>query len=324
MRKFVSLALVLVMLITTMAVVPFTASATTSTKGYYNTYDTITVIPNKSDCIIMQGFAVGSKWLYCVKTNREDTKAFISKTNKNTGETIYLKNTSNNSYYMNYLGHANDMCVATVDGYSNLYVATMKKNSHGLVRLKVDGSKITKMGNFTLKYNGKVVSMSGVSIMSKTSTKLNFLFKSGKTLYTGSLSMSAKSGVINLTKAFTLDTSSVKIDGKTVNVSSYTPQGLGYYDGDIYVPLWNSAKPGQSVIVVYPNITKATGTVKSSSTLSFRITSGTYSKQHEIESCGISSSDGKMYFNTIRGKTSTGEYTTGVHCFNKFATKTNK
>lgn len=74
------------------------------------------------------------------------------------------------SQYFTDLGHANDMTCTTIDSKTNLYVVTMNANSNGLVKLSVSGSKIKKEGNFTLRYNGKVTSMSGVNVYKKTSS----------------------------------------------------------------------------------------------------------------------------------------------------------
>ena len=249
--------------------------------------------------------AVGSGWLYTVKINGNDTKAVISKTNKSTGATTNLKTSSGASTF-NYLGHANDMDVASVNGKSNLYIATMKVGAGGLVRMEVDGSKITKKASYKIRYNGADTSVSAISVESKTDSKINFLFKKGKTVYRGSIGLNATSGTINLTKVCTLDVKSVKINGKTTDLSSFTHQGMGYHKGKLYVPLWaGSSKQNQSVIAVYNINSNTSGTITSNPNLSFRITSGSFNF-FEIESCDISSSDGRLYFNTNRSSSCDG------------------
>ncbi len=291
--------------------------------GYFNTYKDVSKISDRNGCTSMQGMAVGTKWLYTVKVNSSTNKnAFISKTNRETGATTVLKNSSTGSYYVDYLGHANDMAVTSIDGYSNLFVATLNATNHAVVRLKVDGSKFTKTANYTIKLNGTKTSVSGVNVLSKTSTKITFLFKKGTTFYTGSISTAKKSGTINLTKAFKINTSSVKINGKATDLSLYVHQGYGLYKNFIYVPLTHPTKHNISTVAVYKIKNSAgnllTGTLTSKSNLSFKIKSSTYGNLCEIESCGISG-DGKLYFNTNRRKTTSDYNHDGVHYFKNFA-----
>lgn len=282
------------------SVVPASAAST----GYFNSYSTVATIKDRSSCPSMQGIAVGSTYLYTIKINgNTNKKAFISKTNKNTGATTVLTDTSTGSTYINYIGHANDMDVCSVDGKSHLFIATMNTGSKSIVRFKVNGSKITKVGNYTLKLNGEKVSASGIEILKKTSSKITLLVKRGYTFYTGTIGINATSGTINLTKAFSIDVTNVKINGKTKDLSSYINQGFSYYKGKIFVPLSGpSDKLNVSVIAVY-DIDGASGKITAEPNLSFRITSSTYSALFEIEGCGISS-DGKLYFNTNRRKAS--------------------
>ena len=161
----------------------------------------------------------------------------IQKTNKNTGATTNLTDSSGSATY-SFLGHANDMDVATIDGYSQLYIATMTTGSNSLVRMKINGSKATKAGSYTVMLNGAQKSVSAVCIESTTDTDVNFLFKVGTQVYRGSVAKSATSGTINIAPAFKINTSSVKVNGTTINLSSYTHQGMGYHKGKIYVPLW--------------------------------------------------------------------------------------
>ena len=267
---------------------------------YYNDYETVDTVANKGGCTAMQGLAVGSKYAYSVKANvKTNEKAFITKTNLKTGNSVVLK-TSKGETYLDYIGHANGMDCATIDGKTNLYIATMLTGKYSLVRMAVDGSTVTKKGNYTIKYNGEAMMISGIAITKKTDTKIELLVKKGQTYYKGSISPTAKSGTINVTKAFSLNLTNVKINGKSVNVSQFVSQGFGYTKGYLYVPFWSNVKKNQSVIAVY-YIKGASGVVTSDPNLSFRITSKSY-PTFEIEDCDICSSDGKLYFNTNRSK----------------------
>lgn len=113
--------------------------------------------------------------------------------------------------------------------------------------------------------------MSGVKITSKDAYKINFLFKSGLSLYRGSLPLTANSGTIQATNSFNLNIKDAKVNGSTIsNITSFASQGLGYSNNTIYVPL---TYKNVSVVLVYRNISKATGTIKADTNLSFRITS---------------------------------------------------
>ena len=295
------------------SVVPASAAST----GYFKSYSTIATINNRGKCGSMQGMAVGSTYLYTVKIKTSNDKAFISKTNKNTGETTVLTDTSTGSTYINYIGHANDMDVCSVDGKSHLFVATMNTGSKSIVRFKVNGAKITKVGNYTLKLNGEKVSASGIEILKKTSSTITLLIKRGCTFYTGTIGINATSGTINLTKAFTIDVANVTINGKVKDLSTYIHQGYSYYKGKIFVPLTGpDGKKNVSVVAVY-DIDGASGTIRSDANLSFRITSSTYADLFEIESCGISS-DGKLYFNTNRRKIAGDGGYDAIHAFKDY------
>lgn len=272
--------------------------AQAATTGYFNSYSTIASIPNRHSCTAMQGMAVGSTWLYTVKIKSDESRAILSKTNRKTGEVVNLK-TKDGKKYVTYLGHANDMDVTSIDGKSNLYIASMKTGTNSVVRMEIDGSYMTKKGHYRLKLNGADTSVSGIAVESKTSSKINFLFKKGCTFYRGSIGVNDTTGSINLTEAFKINIASVNINGKVNDLSAYTHQGFGYYKGKLYVPLWDSInKRNRSVIPVYNVNGTSSGTLTSDPNLSFRITSSAYSL-FEIESCDISG-DGKLYMNTNR------------------------
>lgn len=316
-KKLLSVCIGVTLLLT---MFPVTTASALSTNDYFNTYTTVADIANRSSCTAMQGLAVGSTWLYTVKTKTDNSSAVIQKTNKNTGATTNLTDSSGSATY-SFLGHANDMDVATIDGYSQLYIATMTTGSNSLVRMKINGSKATKTGSYTVMLNGAQKSVSAVCIESTTDTDVNFLFKVGTQVYRGSVAKSATSGTINIAPAFKINTSSVKVNGTTINLSSYTHQGMGYHKGKIYVPLWGGGadKQNQSIIAVYDTL-NASGTVTSDPYLSFRITSSAYTG-FEIEGCDVSS-DGKLYFNANRWTSSSGNYD-GVFYFNGYKSGNN-
>ena len=295
------------------------ASPAFAAAKYYNDYTYVATVKDKSTCTGMQGMAVGAKYAYSAKVDgKTNTKAFLTKTNLKTGESTLLKTPSGGTY-LDYIGHANGIDSTSINDRTNLYIATMKTGNHSLVRVEVNGSTVTKKGNYTLKYNGENLSATGVAVYKKTDTKITLLIKKGCTFYTGTVKPTAKSGTITLTKAFSINIASVKINGKTNNLKEFVGQGFGYEKNYIFVPLWSNVNRSQSVVVVY-NIKNATGKITSDPNLSFRLTSKSYDLC-EIEDCGISSTDGKLYFNTNRRKSKTDTNYDGIHYFTGYKFK---
>ena len=265
--------------------------------AYYNDYDTISSISTANGCTAMQGLAVGSTYLYTVKIKSDNSKQILYKTHKDTKKTTLLKNSETGNKYCTYLGHANDMDVTTLDGKSHLFVATMKSGSQSVVLIKIDGGNFKKVGQYKVTLNGADTSVSGIAVWKKTSTEITLLFKKGVTFYKGTIGINQRSGTIAIQKIFTINIKSAVINGKTMDLSSFTHQGFGLKGNTIFVPLYNSDSTNVSIIPCY-DISNPTGTLTTKNNLSFRITSSAYST-FEIESCGVSS-DGKLYFNVNR------------------------
>lgn len=266
--------------------------------AYYNTYTTVATLPNANSCYQTQGFDTGSTYAYSAKVKSDNTRAIILRTKKSDGTTTLMTNGDNGTTYATYLAHANDLTLSSIDGGTYMFVTTMTQGSLSLVKLQYTGTTYTKVGNFTLSYNGNNVSMSGIKkIMSDTANDY-FLFKSGLKFYWGIVPKNANNGTITLTLGFTINIVDALVNGSTVsNITSYTGQGLGYsFANDrLFVPF---TYQNISIVLVYENVTTASGTITSNPNLSFRITSSTYSDLFEIESCAVE--DGKLYFNCNR------------------------
>ncbi|MDR0266609.1 hypothetical protein [Paenibacillus sp.] len=307
MKRF---TLFVTLLLCTAMLLPITANA-----AYYNTYNTVATLDNANNCYAAQGFAVGSTYAYSAKVNSDNTKAVIYRTKMSDGTTTLMTNGDNGSTYATYLGHANDLVLSTIDGNYYMFVVTMNSGSVSLVKLKYVGTKYYKVGTYTIKYNGSAKSMSGVKITKKDAKNIYFLFKSGGTFYKGSLPLTANSGTIEVTDGFKLNIKDAKVNGSTIsNITSYAFQGFGYYNNTIYVPL---TYKNISVILVYRNVSTASGTINADNNLSFRITSSTFPDLFEIEGVGIDQ-EGKLWFNTNR-RTKPGDTAhDGVHYFNGF------
>lgn len=272
---------------------PLTACA-----AYYNTYTTVATLPNANSCAQTQGFDTGSTYAYSVKVNGDNTRAIIFRTNKSDGATTLMTNGDNGTTYATYLGHANDITLSSIGTGTYMFVTTMTQGSLSLVKLQYSGATYTKVGNFTLTYNGTNVSMSGIKKIMSDATHDHFLFKSGLKFYWGIVAKTANSGTVALTLGFTINIVDALVNGSKVsNITSYTGQGLGYsFANDrLFVPF---TYQNISIVLVYENVTAASGTIASNPNLSFRITSSTYDDLFEIESCSIE--DGKLYFNCNR------------------------
>ncbi|GHJ48970.1 hypothetical protein Cs7R123_63120 [Catellatospora sp. TT07R-123] len=284
--------------------------------AYYNTYSDIASLPNTSCCTGVQGFAAGSTYLYSVKnhTNVDDVSA-IYRVHKTTGERVLMTNGTNGGTTNTWLGHANDMTIVDIDGEHHLFVVTMNATGAQLVKLRYDGTTYYHAGSYQVRLNGAVASPSGISRVAVTSTAITFMFKSGRTVYNGSLPLRASSGTIDLTKAFDLQVDGALVNGAEVpDLGTFLNQGFFYDAGNkvLYYPL---TKDNRSIVLVYRNVsTTTTGTAPAATDLSFRITSSAYSVKFEIEGVGIS--DGKLYFNTNRESTSGSN--DGVHVFNGY------
>lgn len=293
-----------------------TTTAPTRTLEYYNDYETVTYLYNKGSCPSMQGLAVGSTYLYTIKIDSDtNDNAFISMTHKDTGDTTTLINAATGGYYFDYLGHANDMEVWGIGGYSNIFVTTTNKGSESIVRLRREGSYLYKCATYRLTYNGSEISATALAITSVSNNTINFLIKNARNVYSGSVSVDATSADIALTKVCSFNVSQAYINGTLTDLSSYVNQGFDYYDGKMFIPLsGDSSNLNRSVVLVY-DISNASGTVYPDQYISFRITSSAYSALFEIESCAICGSDGKLYFNTNRRVTDSDTNHDGIHYF---------
>jgi hypothetical protein len=284
--------------------------------AYYNTYTDIASTPNTSCCAGVQGFAAGATYLYSIKNHTNfDDLSVIYRVNKTTGDTVLMTNGTNNTSTNPWLGHANDMTIVDIDGQHHMFIVTMNASGAQLVNLRYDGTTYYNAGSYQLRLNGSVAAPSGINRVSSTSTTITFMFKSGRTVYNGSLPLRAASGTIDLTKAFDLQVDGALVNGATVpDLTTFANQGF-FYDAPKKVLYYPLTKDNRSIVLVYRNVSPTTtGTAPAASDLSFRITSSAYSTSFEIEGVGIS--DGKLYFSTNRANASGGH--DGVHVFNGY------
>jgi hypothetical protein len=283
--------------------------------AYYNTYATVATLGNANSCYAAEGFAVGSTYTYTVKINDGDTAAVIYRANMSDGTTTLMTNGDSGQTSASYLGHANDLALSSTDGNYYMFASTMAAGSTSLVKLKYVGATYYKVGNYTIKYNGANKAMSGVKITSKDANNIYFLFKSGRNFYRGSLPLNATSGTINVTDAFYLNIEDARVNGSTVsNITSYATQGIGYYNNTLYFPL---TYENVSIVLVYRNVSTASGTIYADNNLSFRVTSSAFPDLFEIEGVGVAG--GKLWFNTNRRTAAGDTADDGVHYFEGYS-----
>lgn len=293
--------------------------------GYYNGYTTVAATPDTQGTSISQGFVASGNQLYSVKVNGTDTRAVIYRTHRTSGATTVLKNLTQGANWNSWLGHANDMTLATIDNKPYLFVVTMKGGAAQVVKLLVTDTGYRLAGKFKVSYLGKEVTPSGISLVSVSSTKITFLFKGGRgtkaqaNLQVGAVALRANSGTIGLGAPAKLQVSGARVNNAVVSdIATYSDQGF-HYDAAKKVLYYPLTKGNRSVVLVYKGVPASpTGTYSPSTAPSFRVTSSDFSRLFEIES--VSVSGGKLYFNTNRVKSSGANNHDGVHVFNGYTT----
>jgi hypothetical protein len=290
--------------------------------AYYNTYTTVATLGNAESCTADEGFAVGSTYTYSVKINSAEDKAIIYRTKMSDGTVTLMSNGDTGTDYATYLGHANDVALMSNGGDYYMYVVTMNAGSTSLVKLQYIGTTYYKVGSYTITSGGTDVAMSGVKIVQKDSSYVYFLLKSGKSFYRGKLGLTATSGSIPVSSAFTVDIANAQVNGSTVsNIDSFATQGIGYYDGSLYFAL---TLDNVSIVLVYDGILDiynngsptSPPVIEADSNLSFRITSAAYPYKFEIEGVGFAS--GVMWFSANRQTESSDLSHDGVFYFNDY------
>lgn len=284
-----------------------------SEPALYNAFTTIAVIKDENGCTAMQGMAVDDSSIYVVKVSSANNKSMLYRINKDTGEQTLLKDISSGKDYVDYLYHANDLAVTTIDGVTTIFVATMDGGRNALIRLAVTGDTFEKADSYALMGGGNQFKASGVDIRSDEGGKIEFLFKYYENLFSGTLDLTDESGVITVTNEFSVDISKVTVNGEEMDLTDFSHQGFCTQGNILYVPMTHQ---DLSVIAVY-DMTDKSSPLQAISAVSFRFTEEGYS-YFEMEGCGICPADGKMYFNTNRTDTSGNKNNDGVHSVTGF------
>ncbi len=294
--------------------------------AYYNTYTTVATLGDGNDGSYTtdEGFAVGTTYTYSIKLDGSSgSRAEIYRTDMSDGTTTLMTYSinGNSQDYITGLGHANDIALMSNGGNYYMYVVTMATTGASLVKLQYVGTTYTEVGSYTITYGGAEKAMSGVKIIEKTASDADFLFKLGTSYYKGTLGLTAPSGTIAVTNIFNLDVADAPVDGATVSgIDTWASQGIGYSDGLLYHIVTNDnvsiVLVYQSVLDFYDDPQSPAPTLASDPTLSFRVTSSTYSALFEIEGVGVAS--GTLWFGANRATTSGGANHDCVCTFNGY------
>ena len=309
-KKAVSVCLT-VALTLSMAAVGISSASAYSTTGYYDTCTEIAGIKDRNGCTEMCGIAADpySSDIYTIKTKSDNSGAVLQKTNKDTGVTTNLEDITRRNF--DYLNGAIDMDMRAPE------MILVLTGDNRLVEIEVKGPVAMYSGSYKIMLNGAPANVSAVCVRGGAPTELTLYFLSGTQIYSGI--KYSDSDTINIEPLFKINTSSVEVNGSYLDLSSYTHQGLCYYAGNIYVPLWGggAGQENQSVIAGYYDYFGSSAPVEAQSVLSFRFTSGAYTG-FKIKGCDISK-DGRMYFSADRWNSNDDDHD-AILRFNYFVT----
>lgn len=279
--------------------------STSAASSRYTKATDVTKIKNSNSCPSMQGMAVGSQYIYTIKIRTDESRAVISKTDKDSGATTTFTDASTGNPYFTGLGHANDMAVWGMDGSSHLFVTTTKTGASSIVRYRVNGARLNKVTTYRLTCDGKDLDVSALDIMNVDNNgTIHLIAKRQQNIYTGTVHKDSINATVNMTKLCSIGKEVVYINGQKQDLSSWSNQGFGYYSDTLFVP--QSGPKNQldrSVILVYDLSGVLQGsTIYPTDSIVFDLSDRAYPDLYEIESCDICSGDKKLYFNTNRRK----------------------
>ena len=295
---------------------------------FYGDYTDVAVIKDSNSSPSMQGLAVGSQMMYAIKIQSDTGKSVITMTDKDTTEITILKDAATGYSYFTGLGHANDMAVWGIDGYSHIFVTTTNKGANAIVRYRREGGKLYKVATYHMQSGGSDICVTAMDIMNVDSSgNIHLITKWGQDIYTGTVHKDTGNTTINMTKLCSIGKDLAYIRGEKLDLSEWTNQGFGYYDNTLFVPLSGPQSGAnialhRSVVLVY-DLSQVTDDLKGctiypTDSIAFRVTSGAYSALFEIESVDICSSDKKLYFNTNRRVTDSDTNHDGISYFDGY------
>lgn len=300
MKKFSLRFLALLLCAVSLAAAAALPSSAATLKQYGDDdFTLIAKIPEHSGCYSSQGMAVGEKYIYSAQINGDNDAATITRVDMETGETDTMWSADNRTAYFDFLGHANDMDVVTVDGVEYLTVLTY---GGGVVILKVQDTDLQIHGEYVTKRGSNAVSPGSLSVKSVEGSVITFWCRQGTDLLEGKLDLDADTDAIKLVAKYSLNTTAPIIAGKTYNFSGWLGQGIGVVGDMVLVIVTGNhvvETINHSVILGY-DLSKATNYRLTKPDLVLYMVSDTYYGLFEVEDCDVGP-DGKLYFN-INGR----------------------
>jgi hypothetical protein len=195
------------------------------------------------------------------------------------------------------------------------------KGDYSLVRFSFNGTTLTEVGHYNMKYNGAEKFIAGVKVVATSPTEITLVLKSGNYVFAAKIPYSSTGGDIAMEYLGKLDFSAVNFGGTIRDLSNYVVQGFGYKDNKLFVPMtanYQTSTSHISTIVCFDIDGVKGGNLKPDSSMSVWIEDTTYPDLFEIESCAICPTDGKLYFGTNCRKTSSDGNHDSVHVLNGF------
>lgn len=292
----------------------------------YTACDGIRQVKDYGNYVSMQGMAADSTGIYVAKTRVEKygygAQIFRVSYDGKTQTRLTLSGTVSDE-----LKHANDMFINKENGTNYLYVNnadfTSNRSDCAIIKLKINGNKLTKVKKIYFTNANKRLNFSAIAGYKWVNGKYRIILKGGNTVYTADVSTSNNNETVAASKTLTLDTN-VTIKGTNYNLtgSDYSNQGITYYNNRLYTVISSNKKPNQSFIVAYDNISAkldSAGVEKNfpdSTKDQFRITSSKFPALYEMESCAVY--NGALYYNTNRRKTDNDTDYDAVHKIKDF------
>ena len=318
LKRALALILMAVLLLSNVNLFPAASAAPL----FYGDYTDARKVYDSNSCPSMQGLAVGSQYLYTIKIKTDNSRAVITRTDKDTGSYTTLTDASTGYSYLTGLDHANDMAVWGIDSKSHLFIGTTLQGSNAIIRYRVNGTTLEKVASYHLTCDGEDICATALDVMKVDSSGyIHLITKWGQTIYTGTVHKDAGSNpTVAMTELCTISKEMAYIKGEKLDLSDWVNQGFGYYDNTLFVPLSGpDDQLNRSVVLVYDLANVQQGsTIYPTDSVVFRVTSGAYSALFEIESVDVCSADKKLYFNTNRRVTDSDTNHDGVSSFDGY------
>ena len=294
-------------------------SSTPTVDPNYTAYTHVSKVPdvtiNGKEMPDLAGMGIAGDYAYSIKLKTAakpsgDTTnyhlgepATLWRTDLKTGKTVQMSEAATGNKLIDYVGHANGVAGAVINGETYLYVATLlvgdAENTPAVVKLHVTGETFEKVGTYNVLEGSTLKSRSGIDVLSVDAEKTTLLLKTGGNFFTAQLPHTQTSGNLQSVMQFSINMSAVSLtNGTVLDVSDWTWQDCGYHDGRLYVPV---CKGLSSVVAVFSVLDDQgnlkSGTLNPDKNCSVQLGDAEH-RMVEVESCAVYND--KLYFNANR------------------------